>query len=254
MIDIHTHLLPQIDDGPSDWEDSLALIRQGMEDGIRGAVCTSHVLNRLDDDLEGKLQYKFAQLQDMVQRNKLNFQLWLGSEVHCQANFNAGFKTATINGNGKYIMIELPLASVPENVGDMFFQMQLKGVAPILVHPERNSVLASRIEKIFSFVQRGVLVQVNAGSLTGDFGKKVRQTAVKMLDHGLVHFVASDCHSTGSRPMKLSKAYSIVSERCGRESAQRIFSLHPRQAIEGDAIQVQEPLPLEKIKRRWFSR
>ena len=101
MIDLHTHILPQVDDGPSDWEDALALIRQGIQDGIRGAVCTSHVLNKLDDNLEGKLTYRFDQLKEMIAKHNLKFSLWLGSELHILSDFDPMSQVATINGNKK---------------------------------------------------------------------------------------------------------------------------------------------------------
>jgi len=141
MIDIHTHILPQIDDGPMDWVESLNLIKQGMRDGIRGAICTSHVLNRLDEELEGKILYKFDQLKSILNREKMDFDLWLGSEIHCNAQFNVLSKIATLNSNQKYLLIELPLGEIPMDVGEKLFQLSLDKISPILAHPERNSMI-----------------------------------------------------------------------------------------------------------------
>lgn len=250
MIDIHTHILPQIDDGPSDWIESLNLIRQGIEDGIQGAVCTSHVLNRLDEELEGKLLYKFDQLRRIIEREKLTFDLWLGSEVHCNAQYNPFSKTATLNGNGRYILIEFPLGDIPVDVGEQFFQLTLDKITPILAHPERNASVFLKPELVYNFVQRGVMVQMNAGSITGVFGRQTRKLAFEMLDHNWVHFVASDCHHERSRPMILSHARKVVEKKWGAMKAETLFEINPRRAVFGEAITPPEPIPYERQTRK----
>ncbi len=252
MIDIHAHLLPGIDDGPSDLDESLAMIEAGYRDGIRGAVCTSHVLNRLDEKMDAKLTAAFGQLLDRVREKQMRMDLWLGSELHVNASFNPGCKTASIAGNGKYYLLELPLNGIPNDVDDRLFQFTLQGYKPVLAHPERNSVLAQHPETVYSLVQRGVLMQMNAGSLTGQFGRGIRKRAEEMLDHNLVHFIGSDCHNPRTRPMALHKAYKIVVMRQGKETAERIFLDNPRNAIRGEEVGTPEPIPFDKQKRRFL--
>jgi protein-tyrosine phosphatase len=252
MIDIHTHILPQVDDGPSDWEDALALIRQGMNDGIRGAVCTSHVLNKLDDNLEGKLIYRFDQLKEMVAKQNPDFKLWLGSELHILSSFDPMSQLATINGNKKYLMIEFPMNEMPSDADDKLFQLTLNGFTPILVHPERNAKILYRPEKLFEFVQRGILVQVNAGSINGVFGRPVKKLAMEAVDRNLVHFVASDCHQVRERPMLLSEAYRTVEKRWGGEKAQALFHANPLSAVQGDPIPLPAPESFDVKKRKSF--
>jgi protein-tyrosine phosphatase len=252
VIDIHAHLLPQIDDGPDDWDEALGMIEAGAKDGIRGAVCTSHVLNRLDEDFEANLVFKFEQLKRFVEERRIPMQLWLGAEIHVNAKFDPLFKTATLAGNGKYLILELPLNDIPNDVDDRLFQLTLGGFRPILAHPERNSAIAQKPEIAYAMVQRGVLLQINAGSLTGDFGGRVRKNALDMLDHNLVHFIASDCHSRKRRPMILSKAYKIVAGRWGKETADALTSENPRTAVLGGNLQAPEPVPFEKSKKRFW--
>ncbi|NQT25813.1 hypothetical protein HQ585_10685 [candidate division KSB1 bacterium] len=252
MIDIHTHILPQVDDGPSDWEDALALIRQGMNDGIRGAVCTSHVLNKLDDNLEGKLVYRFNQLKEMLAKHNLDFKLWLGSELHILSEYDPMSQTATINGNKKYLMIEFPMNEMPSDADDKLFQLTLDGFIPIIVHPERNAKILYQPEKLFEFVQRGILLQMNAGSIDGVFGRPVKKLAIEMLDRNLVHFIASDCHQVRERPMLLSEAYRTVEKRWDRKLAQILFQANPLSAIQGDPISASEPKSFKDKKRKSF--
>jgi len=254
MIDIHAHLLPQVDDGPDSWEKSLAILRGGIEDGIKGVVCTSHVLNRLDEELEREFIDKFEELKKRVKEKDLRISLWLGSEIHCNAEFNPKSKIATLNGNGKYALLELPLVGIPNDVEDIFFRLSVEGITTILAHPERNSVIAEKLEIAYNFIEKGVLLQSNAGSLTGQFGKRVKHTVLEMLDHQMIHFIASDCHSPHRRPMILSRAYKIITRHYGEKTAEELFIVNPYKAVIGKEISPSPPIPIHenRIRRKRF--
>ena len=250
MIDIHAHILPEVDDGASSWEESLAILRKGIKDGVRGVVCTPHILNRLDEDTENVLTQKFRRLKEKVRKQGLPISLWLGSEMYCSADFDLRSKIATLNGNGKYILLELPLGEIPQGTGDRFFHLSLEGVTPILAHPERNTIILQNPRLAYEFVQRGVLLQLNAGSLTGDFGKRVKQVAIDLLDHQVVHLVASDCHNARSRPMILSRAYRAVEHRWGKDTAERLFRVNPYRVTTGKEITLSIPIPFDNTRSK----
>ncbi|MBN2103990.1 hypothetical protein JW835_08135 [bacterium] len=252
MIDIHTHLLPDVDDGPMNWNESLELLKQGEEDGIRGAVCTSHVLNRLDESLEKRLIDTFQELKERARQEGIRMALWLGSEIHCQSIFEHTNIIATINGNRKYLLFELPLGDFPNDTHARIFQLNLEKITPILAHPERNMHIMKHPETAFEMVTRGVLMQMNAGSITGVFGKKVKKAAEILMDHRLVHFVGSDCHGIASRPMILSKALKLVQKRWGSERAKNLFHRYPALAIKGEAIHADPPVAFNKEKKNWL--
>jgi protein-tyrosine phosphatase len=250
VIDIHAHILPGVDDGPVSWGESLAMIRQGIEDGIRGVVCTSHVLDRLDEGVEKEFIQKFEELKRKIKKEGMKISLWLGAEIHCHVQFELRSPVATFNGHGKYALIELPLGQIPQDAGDLFFKLSVEGVTPILAHPERNTVILQRPRVAYEYVRRGVLLQINAGSVTGNFGKRVKRVALAMLDHQMVHFVASDCHSPGSRPMVLSKAYKVITHRWGKEIAEKLFRENPYKAVIGEEISSPPPLPMGEGRSR----
>ncbi len=246
MIDIHAHILPGVDDGAQNVGESLHMLRDGIADGIRGVVCTSHVLDRLDKSTEKRFVDAFHLLRTRVKDEGLAISLWLGSELHTQSEFNMRSPVATFNANGKYALLELPMGHVPRDAEDRFFQLSVNGVTPILAHPERNIILMQRPGVTYNLVHRGVLLQVNAGSLTGRFGKRVKQAAFEMIDLRWVHFVASDCHSPAGRSMKLGHARDIVTKRWGDETAVRLFETNPLKAVQGETIVPPEPLPPRK--------
>ena len=130
--------------------------------------------------------------------------------------------------------------------------MGLNQITPILAHPERNGYLMQHPDRVYELVNQGVLMQLNAGSILGIFGKAVKKAAETMLDHWLIHFVGSDCHHVRTRPMNLSRAYHAVSKRWGEETAQNLFHHHPMSAIQGNPIEPLPAIPLSMKRKKWL--
>jgi protein-tyrosine phosphatase len=256
MIDIHTHILPGVDDGAKTWDETLKMVEQGVEDGIRGFVCTSHVLDRLDDAIQEVFTERFQSLEKRIRDRGLEVELWLGSELHSSAGFSLDYPVATFNGQKKYLLIEMPMGEIPRDIGEILFNLTVSGVTPIIAHPERNAQMIEQPRNAYDLLRRGALIQVNAGSLTGQFGGKVAKTARILLEHRLIHFIASDAHDANLRPMRLGKARDWVRKRYGRWEADRIFSEYPLLAVQGEPIDAPDPLPVSTGNsggRRFFS-
>lgn len=251
MIDLHTHILPGIDDGPSGFEEALAMLEAGRRDGITGAVCSSHVLDRFDVATESRLADAFSELRKRATLAGIRMDLWLGAEIHMNVSLDPVPPAATIAGGGKYLLLELPLNDIPHDADDKLFQLTVAGFVPILAHPERNAVLVQKPERAFNLVERGVLMQVNAGSLTGEFGYRVRKAAEILLDHGLVHFIGSDCHNLRSRPMRLSDAFRAAARRAGEDTARELTEGNPRRVVTGEPVWTPKPVPFAQ-KKGWF--
>ena len=250
MIDIHAHVLPGVDDGPEDWQGSLELLRMAVEDGIGGAVCTSHVLDQLSASLEKEYTRKFTELKERIRETGIQIDLWLGSEIHCFSRFDVSSPLATFDGNGKYLLVEFSMGEIPAQPMHLFRHLQEQGVTPILAHPERNAVLMQKPDRAKEFVEGGVLMQVNSGSLTGVFGRRSQSAAQRMIEEGMIHFVASDGHGTRSRPMRMQDAFVAVKEEWGEETARTLFFDNPRRAIAGEPIFSPQLVPAESGKKR----
>ncbi len=253
MIDIHSHVLPDIDDGPKTWEQTMEMVQQAAEDGISEIAITHHVLSNLAYEREPEILEKFQELQARIERAGLEVKVHLGSEIYVQADMELTHPLSTYNNNGKYFLVEFPMPGIPRFVGERFFDLILDGMVPIIAHPERNATIIRNPERAFEFVQRGALLQLNASSLTGRHGAEVRDTASVLLNSNLVHFVATDAHNTTSRPMRLSPARQVVADGWGKARAQQLFETNPRKAIAGDPIEPPEPLPVQPLKKRPWS-
>lgn len=249
MIDIHAHILPGVDDGAVDLHESMEMIRQGYEDGIRTIVAAPHVLDQVvDERLEASFREKMAELKSEALSEALDVELILGSEVYIQLDMKSlcRFEFATIGNNGRYLLLELPMMSYPQYTEHVVFELALQGITTILSHPERNLFFQENKEELYDLVYRGALVQVNAGSITGDFGPWVKRFTEELLLHNLVHFVGSDAHSSGHRPLILSEAKAMVEDLAGEEMAEALVFSNPAKAIAGEPIDPAQPMPFRK--------
>jgi protein-tyrosine phosphatase len=149
------------------------------------------------------------------------------------------------------------MGSIPRHADRFFFDLMIDGVTPILAHPERNLSLLRNPGRAFEWSQRGVLFQLNAGSLLGVFGNDVRKAAHRMIELGWANFTASDCHDPKERPMRLSSARRLVAKGWGESVAVALFEENPKRTMEGQPIVRPEPREIPKRKNplaRWLGR
>jgi protein-tyrosine phosphatase len=245
MIDIHHHLLPGLDDGARDLETSLSMVEMALADGITHIVCTPHASHHFYFDPERNAAL-FAQLQDQVHgRFGDAMALGLGCDFHLMFDNIQDAQQHptryTINGHG-YLLVEFPDSAIAAATPEILYQLSLSGMTPIITHPERNLILGRQPERMLEWLRAGALIQVTANSLTGRFGQQAERTALWLLDHQWVHFLATDAHNLNSRPPQLSQAFHLVAGRYGREAAERMCVSNPRAAFYGEPLGPQPAL------------
>ena len=227
---------------------ALEMLRQSEKDGVSDVVATSHILSDVDADRELELLEKFKKLQQKAKEENISVRLHLGCEMYMYPEMPLDRPFSTIAGTGKYILVEFPMNGIPVFAGKRFFELIVDGVTPILAHPERNFNIAKKPQLAFEFVQRGVLMQINAGSLLGHFGKQIKTLAVHLLNADLVHVVASDAHNNSSRASCMRAAFDFVKIKWGNKTAQRLFVTNPGYILQGEPIEQVEPKPLGDVK------
>lgn len=252
MIDIHTHVLPGVDDGARDLDTALAMLEQAVADATTHLICTPHVLSRVSPEWEQRCLANFERLQEAAGRRGWPLELLLGGEIYLQADLleYRRHRFFTLDRGGKYVLLELPAIEIPQFTETVLFNLRLQGYYVVLAHPERNSSLLGRLDRIRTLVERGAWVQVNAGSLLGRFGSEVERFSRKLIRDRLVHFVASDAHDPASRKPVLSPAATWVTEHAGPDVAYRLFTGNPRQLLTGEPLEVPDlPEPEEQPGR-----
>lgn len=244
MIDLHHHCLPDVDDGPREWDEAVAMCRMAAEEGIDTIVATPHVLRgRWRTAPVAELEARIATLRDKVGPTP---RLLLGSEyffAHDIADvLRAGNAIVPLAGS-RYVLMELAANNVPPLLEQPLYRMQLDGWVPIIAHPERNVVFQSKPELLRSLIASGAKFQLTAGSLTGEFGAAAQRAAERWVAAGLIHFVATDAHNTTKRPPKAKAAVEALRALAGERVAEALVRKNPAAVIENRALEY-DPEPV----------
>ena len=234
MIDLHSHILPAIDDGATDFAMSLQMGRMAVEDGIEVMACTPHFMPGLYDNQAENVRLRVAELNQVFADHGINLALVVGSDAHIRPDFVSGLKTGaipTIHGS-RYVLFEPPHMVMPPRMEDLLFNVQVSGFVAILTHPERLKWIEQGYQTIESLANSGVWMQVTAGSLAGRFGKRAQYWAQRLLSEGLVSILATDAHNTESRPPLLAEAREIAAQEVGVDEATNLVVTRPECVLE----------------------
>ena len=249
MTDIHTHVLPGVDDGAQDLEDSLAMLRMAAAAGTTDIVATSHS----DPDYifdPCVAEEKVAQLQSAIGDT---IRVHYGCEMHLTLenieNVLRSPEEYSICHKG-YLLVEFSNFVVPKSTSEILGRMLDRGLRPIIAHPERNPILRSKMEEVENWVSLGCSLQVTGQSLLGRFGKSARKSSLELMSRGLVHFLASDAHDLLHRPPVLDEVRKHVEENFDAEIARMLLVENPQAVVQGLAVALCPPVPK---KRPWYA-
>lgn len=249
FIDIHSHILYGMDDGPATLEESVAMLEIARDTGTTDIVATPHADSQYTfnpERIDSSIADLSARVPGITIHRGCDFRLEV-SNIEDAIRHPSKY---TIN-HRQYLLVEFPHMTVYPSAGRIFAQLLGAGMTPIVTHPERNAFLQENPDELSRWVDSGCLAQVTASSCTGKFGKRVQSTASALLARGVVHFIASDAHDTSSRPPDLRKAFSLLSKQLGDERARRLFVENPRAAIRGDEIDTVIDAPM-RTRRPWY--
>jgi protein-tyrosine phosphatase len=253
MVDVHCHILPGLDDGAADIQESLAMAQSAIAEGITHVVATPHSSNQFAFNY-ARVRQLHEQLQRLVGDRLM---LATGCDFHFSLEnldaLRADAPRFCINQRN-YLLLEFSEFSVPPATNHTLHEIQLMGIRPVITHPERNAILQAQPGRLAAWVQLGCFVQVTGGALTGGFGPKSQEDALRWIGEGLVHFVASDAHNMRWRPLRLQPAYDVVREKFGEEKAQALFVENPLAAFEGRELPHVPDIALEEkpVRKKRF--
>ena len=199
MYDLHAHILPGLDDGARNIDQTLEMARVAAQSGTRFMLATPHRRDVTDRSSPAEVRSLIDEVNVRVKEQGTDLTLLLGMENHLDVDLPEEVEQgrALSMAGSRYILVELPFFGRPNYVEEVLFQVQSRGLTPVLAHPERLEVFHAEPELLVTLVERGMLTQVTAGSLEGYFGKNVRKFTEALFRHGLVHILASDTHFPG---------------------------------------------------------
>jgi protein-tyrosine phosphatase len=234
MIDLHCHMLPGIDDGAGDDNVALEMARMASADGVFTVVCTPHVTPGVYDNGADAIYAAVARLDRMLADAGIPLNLAAGADVHIAPALHTQLRDKRVPtiARSRYFLFEPPHHVVPPRLPEAVTVLLRAGFVPIVTHPERLSWIETHYAMIGKLVAAGAPMQITAASLTGRFGRRPKYWAERMLDEGIVDFVASDGHDPVSRPPLLSEARDIIGAAHGEEMADRLFIGNPMKVLE----------------------
>lgn len=219
LVDIHTHILPAVDDGARTLDESLAMLNMASADGTTIIVATPHAAQVTPENIRAGV----ARLQAAAQG--IDIRILAGSEVKFSASLADDYKAGTLVtiADSGYVLVEFPFSREWTSlVHTSLYALQLAGAIPIVAHAERYPGVQHNPAILIELARMGIPIQVNAGSLLGDDGENARRTAERLLQAGLVHILASDGHRLDKRKPMLRDAFDRVAQLAGEDHMRRI--------------------------------
>jgi protein-tyrosine phosphatase len=250
MVDIHSHILWDMDDGSRSFEMSVAMVEMAAAGGTTDIVATPH----------SDSEYLFQ--PDLIAERRAELQAHMGDRIriHAGCDFHLKFdniqdaladpRKYSVNGLG-WVLVEFSEMMIFPNIEEVFAQMKSAGMHVIVTHPERNWLLRKDIARLQRWLENGAYLQVTGGSLLGVFGPDARKFSEQLVTRGMVHFLASDAHDLDRRSPRLDLVRTHVAARYGEEYAEALLQTHPRAVIEGRAVEPGNLAPAEPA-RHWF--
>lgn len=249
MIDLHTHILPGLDDGAADVSVSLEMARAFVGDGVRVVACTPHILPGLYHNTGPQIRHAVSTLQATLDEAGIPLQLVTGADNHIVGDFVHALGTGRLLtlADTRYVLVEPPHHVAPARMEEFFFGITMAGFVPILTHPERLTWITTQYQTIQNLLQAGVWMQITCGSLTGAFGRSPRYWGERMLDEGCVHILASDAHDISRRPPSMSEGREMAAKRLGDEEARHLVETRPTGVLANAAPSTLPPLPAPRV-------
>jgi protein-tyrosine phosphatase len=248
MIDIHCHILPGVDDGAQSLSDSIAMAKKAVEQGIHTIVATPHHKNSRYENSKKPIIDRVKKLNEAIRLEKIELEVIPGQEVRIHGEMVEGYQLGdilTVN-HTPYVLVEFPSNHVPRYTEKLFYDLQMKGLIPVIVHPERNQEIIERPDVIYKMVEKGALTQITASSVCGDFGKKIKNFSLQLIEANLTHFIASDAHNITNRGFKMREAFAVIGKKYGSDFVY-MYEENSALIIEGKHVYREEP---ERIKRK----
>ncbi|SES42794.1 tyrosine-protein phosphatase [Salipaludibacillus aurantiacus] len=249
MIDLHSHILPGLDDGAQTEEDLLQMARAALEDGITTIVATPHHMNGSYENTKLLIEKSVETANSLLSSHHIDLTILPGQECRIYGELIEDIEEGEILAlnHSNYLFIEFPSAQVPRFSKKLLYDLQLAGKVPVIVHPERNQVFMKKPDILHDFVKNGALAQLTAASVTGKFGKKIREFSLDIAEANLAHVIASDAHNTTNRTFHMTDAYNVIEEEFGAEMVY-FFKENAHLLIENKHVMAEQPMPVKKKK------
>lgn len=239
-IDIHSHILYGIDDGSKTIEESIEIIKQHIEMGFNEIVVTPHYIENSDYITNNENKNKILkELEKEIKNQNLDIKLYLGNEVFINNNIEELLKNneiSTIN-DSNYLLIELPLHNKIKNATDIIYELKIKGITPIIAHPERYEFVQKNPDSVLELIEEGAILQANYGSIVGVYGEHAKKTIKKLLKKNTISILATDIHFPNNEIYKnIETIKKKLNKIIGEEKLKELMIANPKKIINNEKL------------------
>jgi protein-tyrosine phosphatase len=250
LIDIHSHILPGVDDGAQSLEEAIQMAEAAVKDGIKVLCATPHHRNGRFENEKKEIEEEVQRLNGELEKRDIPLYIVPGQEIRLYRELLDDIDRnllLPISNIVNYYLVEFPSNRVPDYAAHLCYELKLRGYTPIIVHPERNSELIDKPELLYELVKEGALTQVTANSVIGKFGKNIMNFSHDIIKANMAHFIASDAHNISSRGFHLTEAYELIHKKFG-SSMRYYLQENAELVIQGQTVLAEEPLFIKKKK------
>ena len=233
MIDIHCHILPGIDDGSRDVEESMEMIREAYKAGFTNIISTSHYIEESYNVPKARRQELIDMLNSKIEQEGMKIKIYNGAEAYITPNLVELIKAEelpTMNGT-KYLLMELPMHNQILSLESIVSKVINQGITLIIAHPERYSYVQKNYKILNELADMGVLFQANYGSCIGQYGKEAEKTLKKLLKANRISFFGTDCHRAGSVYEKMPEILKKLEKMIGKEKLEELTTINPQKLL-----------------------
>ena len=247
MIDIHSHVIPKIDDGSKSFEESYTMFLEAEKAGFTDIIATSHYMeNYYETDSITRHAWVQAMNKVLIE-NKVNLKLHCGNEIYITQNLLKLIKQkkASTLADSKYVLFELPMNNNVKYLNEMIFEIKSLGMIPVIAHPERYAYVQKNPNMLINLIEQGVLFQSNYASIIGYYGKNAKNTVKKLLKSNMIHFLGSDCHKKNDIYSKINEIVIELEKVLDKSKIEELTTINPSKILENKEIEISEPTKIK---------
>lgn len=248
MIDFHSHIVYEVDDGSDSIENSIELLRQAKKVGFNKIILTPHYMQNYYEMPKSNIQEKIQKLEKIIKKEQINIELYQANEIYIANDITTLLneeKASTIN-NSCYILFELPMNEEPPNLLEVIYTLLENRNIPIIAHPERYLYIQQNPNRLLELLELGVLFQANYGSILGLYGKQIEKTVNTLIKNNFIHFLGSDIHKTGNVYNKMYKIKKRLEKITTKEKIEELTAKNAQKVINNEKIEIEMPLFIKK--------
>lgn len=242
-------MLPFVDDGPNTIDLALQMAEEAKKQGIDKILLTPHHMDSEYSNHKKDIENKVNEFQKILYSNDINIEIKAGQEVHINGNLLQSLDEEDIlfaSPNQKYLMLELPHSDVPAYTNDLVFELNVRNITPVIVHPERNRGFQNDPDKLYDLVEQGCITQITASSYVGGFGKTVEKFTEQIIDANLGFVFSSDAHNVSGRKFRMDEAFSKLRKEKGLDYV-NIYEKNAKSIWQGRTV---DNFSVNKVKRK----